>query len=93
MKADKRGFKTKVLSALICVDLRPNNVFPQPASGSPETYSTWVVDEASAWKAAGQAVYRDFFVLTGPLTFWVEGAPARWGSVNFPVEHQPVVAD
>src|ERR1035441_9859950 len=28
--------------------------------------------------AAGQTIYRDFFVLTGPLTFWIEGGLARW---------------
>jgi len=43
--------------------------------------------------AAGQVVYRDFFVLTGPLTFWVEGALARWGGTDIPLLRLPMLLD
>jgi hypothetical protein len=43
--------------------------------------------------AAGQAVYRDFFVLTGPLTFWVEGFLARWGGTNIPLLRLPMLLE
>src|ERR1039458_4187609 len=43
--------------------------------------------------AAGQAVYRDFFVLTGPLTFWMEGGLARWGGTDIPLLRLPVLLD
>jgi hypothetical protein len=43
--------------------------------------------------AAGQAVYRDFFVLTGPLTFWMEGGLARWGGMDIPLLRLPMLLD
>jgi hypothetical protein len=43
--------------------------------------------------AAGQAVYRDFFVLTGPLTFWMEGSLARWGGTDIPLLRLPLLVD
>jgi hypothetical protein len=43
--------------------------------------------------AAGQAVYRDFFVLTGPLTFWTEGGLARWGGTDIPLLRLPMLLD
>jgi hypothetical protein len=43
--------------------------------------------------AAGQVVYRDFFVLTGPLTFWIEGGLARWGGTDIPLLRLPMLVD
>src|ERR1035438_5244151 len=43
--------------------------------------------------AAGQVVYRDFFDLTGPLTFWVEGGLARWGGTDIPLLRLPMLLD
>jgi hypothetical protein len=43
--------------------------------------------------AAGQVVYRDFFVLTGPLTFWMEGGLARWGGTDIPLLRLPMLLD
>jgi hypothetical protein len=43
--------------------------------------------------AAGQAVYRDFFALTGPLTFWVEGGLAHWGGTDIPLLRLPMLLD
>src|ERR1039457_978105 len=43
--------------------------------------------------AAGQVVYRDFFVLTGPLTFWIEGGLARWGGTDIPLLRLPMLLD
>src|ERR1039458_3887544 len=43
--------------------------------------------------AAGQAVYRDFFVLTGPLTFWIEGGLARWVGTDIPLLRLPVLLE
>jgi hypothetical protein len=43
--------------------------------------------------AAGQAVYRDFFVLTGPLTFWTEGSLARLGGTDIPLLRLPMLVD
>ncbi len=43
--------------------------------------------------AAGQVVYRDFFVLTGPLTFWMEGGLARWGGMDIPRLRLPMLVD
>lgn len=43
--------------------------------------------------AAGQAVYRDFFVLTGPLAFWVEGALAHWGGADIPLLRLPMLVE
>ena len=43
--------------------------------------------------AAGQVVYRDFFVLTGPLTFWIEGGLARWVGTDIPLLRLPVLLD
>ncbi len=43
--------------------------------------------------AAGQAVYRDFFVLTGPLTFWMEGGLARLGGTDIPLLRLPMLVD
>ena len=43
--------------------------------------------------AAGQAVYRDFFVLTGPLTFWIEGGLARLGGTDIPLLRLPMLLD
>lgn len=43
--------------------------------------------------AAGQVVYRDFFVLTGPLTFWTEGGLARWGGTDIPLLRLPMLLD
>jgi len=43
--------------------------------------------------AAGQTVYRDFFVVTGPVTVWVEGALARWGGMDIPRLRLPMLLD
>lgn len=43
--------------------------------------------------ALGQQPYRDFFALTGPLTFWIEGAMARLGGMNLAVMRLPMVLD
>jgi hypothetical protein len=43
--------------------------------------------------AAGQVVYRDFFVLTGPLTFWIEGALAHLGGNDIPFMRLALLAD
>ena len=43
--------------------------------------------------AAGQTIYRDFFVLTGPLTFWIEGGLARWVGTDIPLLRLPVLLD
>jgi 4-amino-4-deoxy-L-arabinose transferase-like glycosyltransferase len=43
--------------------------------------------------AAGQTVYRDFFVLTGPLTFWIEGGLASWFGTNIPILRLPLLLD
>jgi len=43
--------------------------------------------------AAGQVVYRDFFVLTGPLTFWIEGLLARVGGTDIPLLRLPLLVD
>src|ERR1039458_1733594 len=43
--------------------------------------------------AAGQVVYRDFFVLTGPLTFWMEGGLARAVGTDIPLLRLPMLLD
>ena len=43
--------------------------------------------------ALGQQPYRDFFVFTGPLTFWLEGALARWSGMNLVVMRLPAMLD
>ena len=43
--------------------------------------------------AMGQQPYRDFFALTGPLTFWVEGALGRWSGLNLTVMRLPMIVD
>src|ERR1039457_6649650 len=43
--------------------------------------------------ALGQLPYRDFFVLTGPLTFWVQGLLARLSGMNLVAMRLVVVFD
>ena len=43
--------------------------------------------------ASGESPYRDFFVFTGPLTFWIEGALARLAGVNIAFMRLPVALD
>jgi hypothetical protein len=43
--------------------------------------------------ALGQQPYRDFFAFTGPLTFWIEGALARWSGMSLAVMRLPVILD
>jgi len=43
--------------------------------------------------ALGQQPYRDFFALTGPLTFWIEGLLARWSGDALGVMRLPMVLD
>jgi len=43
--------------------------------------------------AAGESVYRDFFSLTGPLTFWVEGALAHSVPLDIPLLRLPMLVD
>ena len=42
--------------------------------------------------ALGQWPYRDFFALTGPLTFWIEGVLARCSGMNLAAMRLPVSA-
>jgi hypothetical protein len=41
----------------------------------------------------GQQPYRDFFVLTGPLTFWIEAILAGFSGMNLPVMRLPLILD
>jgi len=43
--------------------------------------------------AMGQQPYRDFFALTGPLTFWMEGALARLSGMSLPLMRLPMILD
>jgi hypothetical protein len=43
--------------------------------------------------ALGRQPYRDFFVLTGPLTFWIEGVLAGLSGMSLAVMRIPVVLD
>jgi 4-amino-4-deoxy-L-arabinose transferase-like glycosyltransferase len=43
--------------------------------------------------ALGQQPYRDFFVLTGPLTFWIEGALARCSGMSLAVMRLSAILD
>jgi hypothetical protein len=43
--------------------------------------------------AMGQQPYRDFFVLTGPLTFWIEGTLAWLSGTRLAVMRLPMVLD
>jgi hypothetical protein len=43
--------------------------------------------------AQGQQPYRDFFVFTGPLTFWIEGTLASWGGLNLAIMRLPAMLD
>ena len=43
--------------------------------------------------AAGQQAYRDFFVLTGPLTFWIEGVLARVSGTALVAMRLPMILD
>ena len=43
--------------------------------------------------ALGQQPHRDFFAITGPLTFWIEGVLARWGGMSLVVMRLPLIFD
>jgi hypothetical protein len=43
--------------------------------------------------ALGQQPYRDFFVLTGPLTFWIEGMLAHVSGMSLAVMRLPLILD
>jgi hypothetical protein len=43
--------------------------------------------------AMGQVPYRDFFVWTGPLTFWIEGVLAHWSGMSLPWMRLPMILD
>jgi hypothetical protein len=43
--------------------------------------------------ALGQQPYRDFFVLTGPLTFWLEGILAKAGGMRLDIMRLPVIVE
>jgi len=43
--------------------------------------------------AMGQQPYRDFFVLTGPLTFWIQGALAHLSAMKLAIMRLPVILD
>jgi hypothetical protein len=43
--------------------------------------------------AQGRVPYRDFFALTGPLTYWIEGLLVRLAGVNIPVMRLSMVLD
>lgn len=43
--------------------------------------------------ASSESPYVDFFALTGPLTFWIEGTLARLGGVNVTLMRLPVALD
>jgi len=43
--------------------------------------------------AMGQQPYRDFFVLTGPLTFWVQGVLAHLSAGKLAIMRVPVILD
>ena len=43
--------------------------------------------------AMGQQPYRDFFVLTGPLTFWIQGLLAHLGGMKLAIMRLPVILD
>jgi len=43
--------------------------------------------------ATGQQPYRDFFALTGPLTFWIEGITAYCSGMSLAVMRLPVILD
>jgi hypothetical protein len=43
--------------------------------------------------ALGQQPYRDFFALTGPLTFWIEGALAWLSGTQLVIMRLPMVLD
>ena len=43
--------------------------------------------------ALGQQPYRDFFAITGPLTFWLEGLLARAGGMSLAVMRLPPIFD
>ena len=43
--------------------------------------------------ASGQAIYRDFFALTGPLTFWIQGLLASGFGIDISVLRLPMLVD
>jgi hypothetical protein len=43
--------------------------------------------------ALGQQPYRDFFTITGPLSFWIEGILAFWSGMSLAVMRLPPVFD
>ena len=43
--------------------------------------------------AMGQLPYRDFFLLTGPLTFWIEGVMAHLSGMNLVGMRLPMILD
>ncbi|HUB79303.1 MAG TPA: hypothetical protein VMB03_10925 [Bryobacteraceae bacterium] len=43
--------------------------------------------------AVGQQAYRDFFILTGPLTFWIEGVLARLSGPALVIMRLPMIVD
>ena len=43
--------------------------------------------------AMGQQPYRDFFVLTGPLTFWIQGALAHLSDMKLAIMRLPAILD
>ena len=43
--------------------------------------------------ALGQIPYRDFFVLTGPLTFWIQGALAFGSGMSLSLMRLPMILD
>jgi 4-amino-4-deoxy-L-arabinose transferase-like glycosyltransferase len=43
--------------------------------------------------AMGQQPYRDFFVLTGPLTFWIQGVLAHLSAMKLAIMRLPVILD
>ena len=46
------------------------------------------------WRVAlGQQPYRDFFALTGPLSFWLEGALASWSGMSLAAMRLPMILD
>jgi hypothetical protein len=43
--------------------------------------------------ALGQQPYRDFFTITGPLSFWIEGLLAFWSGMSLAVMRLPPIVD
>jgi hypothetical protein len=43
--------------------------------------------------ALGQQPYRDFFAITGPLSFWIEGVLAAWSGMRLAVMRLPPIFD